>query len=102
MKIIKVEDRNRKLIEILLNIWEDSVRATHLFLASKDIDKIKEYVPQALENVEKLVVLENDASELVAFMGVQDKKIEMLFIKNSERGKGLGKQLIIYGIKNYG
>lgn len=45
MKIIKVEDRNRKLIEILLNIWEDSVRATHLFLASKDIDKIKEYVP---------------------------------------------------------
>lgn len=102
MKIIKVEDRNRKLIEILLNIWEDSVRATHLFLASKDIDKIKEYVPQALENVEKLVVLENDASELVAFMGVQDKKIEMLFIKNSERGKGLGKQLIKYGIKKYG
>lgn len=35
-------------------------------------------------------------------MGVQDKKIEMLFIKNSERGKGLGKQLIKYGIKKYG
>ena len=26
----------------------------------------------------------------------------MLFIKNSERGKGLGKQLIKYGIKKYG
>jgi len=25
----------------------------------------------------------------------------MLFIKNSERGKGLGKQLLNYGIENY-
>ncbi len=25
----------------------------------------------------------------------------MLFIKNNERGKGLGKQLLTYGIENY-
>lgn len=34
-------------------------------------------------------------------MGIEDTKLEMLFIKNSERGKGLGKQLLNYGIENY-
>ena len=36
-------------------------------------------------------------------MGIEDKKLEMLFIKNSERGKGIGigKQLLNYGIENY-
>lgn len=34
-------------------------------------------------------------------MGIENKKLEMLFIKNSERGKGLGKQLLKYGIENY-
>ena len=27
----------------------------------------------------------------IAFMGIEKSKLEMLFIKNSERGKGLGK-----------
>ena len=35
-------------------------------------------------------------------MGIENEKIEMLFVKNSERGKGLGKQLLGYGTKNYG
>ena len=34
-------------------------------------------------------------------MGIEDTKLEMLFIKNSEIGKGLGKQLLNYGIENY-
>ena len=34
-------------------------------------------------------------------MGIEDKKLEMLFIKNNERGKGLGKKLLNYGIENY-
>lgn len=37
----------------------------------------------------------------VAFMGIENQKLEMLFVKNSERGKGIGKQLLNYGIENY-
>ena len=37
----------------------------------------------------------------IAFMGIEKSKLEMLFIKNSERGKGLGKKLLNYGIKKY-
>ena len=34
-------------------------------------------------------------------MGIENNKLEMLFVKNSERGKGLGKELLTLGIKNY-
>ena len=45
--------------------------------------------------------MENENNQPIAFMGIEDKKLDMLFIKNIERGKGLGKLLLNYGIKNY-
>ena len=37
-----------------------------------------------------------------AFMGTEGERLEMLFLAPAERGKGLGKQLLQYGIRNYG
>ena len=34
-------------------------------------------------------------------MGIKDGTLEMLFISPEERGKGLGKRLLQYGIKTY-
>ena len=34
-------------------------------------------------------------------MGIAENKLEMLFVSDSERGKGIGKALIEYGIANY-
>lgn len=48
MKILEVADRTPDLINQLLEVWEKSVRATHLFLSDREIKNIKEYVPQAL------------------------------------------------------
>ena len=45
MKLYKVKERNNQLINTLLNVWENSVRATHLFLSDLEIKRIKEYVP---------------------------------------------------------
>lgn len=101
MMIIEVKERNEELINHLLEIWEDSVRATHLFLFNDEIENIKKYVPQALKFVEHLIILQNENYKSIAFMGIQENKLEMLFIKNSERGKGFGKQLLKYGIENY-
>ena len=85
----------------MIDIWENSIRATHLFLTSKEIDKIKEYVPKAIENVEHLTIAYNNRDSSIAFMGVENKKIEMLFVKNNERGKGVGTKLNKYGITNF-
>ena len=102
MKIYEIKERTPQLLEHLLNIWEDSVRATHLFLSDEEVIQIKEYVPQALNGVEHLTVAENEDDKPIAFMGTENSRLEMLFLLPTERGKGLGKKLIQYGIKNYG
>ena len=48
MTMIEVENRSIKLINKLLEVWEDSVKATYLFLSNEEIKNIKEYVPQAM------------------------------------------------------
>lgn len=85
----------------MLEVWEDSVRATHLFLPNKEIENIKKCVPQALKGVSHLIIIENEENLPIAFMGIEATRLEMLFVKNNERGKGLGKQLLKYGIENY-
>lgn len=101
MKIIEVCEKSVDLIQALLKVWEKSVRATHLFLSEGEIVSIKEYVPQAISNIENLVIAEDENNNPVAFMGIENESLEMLFITPEERGKGLGKQLIQFGIKNY-
>ena len=102
MKITEVKMRTPDLIRQLLEVWEGSVRATHLFLSEDEINHIKEYVPQALDSIAHLVIAEDGDGRPVAFMGVEDGSLEMLFIAPQERGKGLGKRLLQYGIENYG
>ena len=58
-------------------------------------------MPQALNEVLHLLIAEDESGRAVAFMGVVAGSLEMLFIAPEERGKGLGKRLIQYGIKNY-
>ena len=101
MTIIEVQEKTVILINKLLEVWEDSVKATHIFLSNEGIKEIKKYVPQALKGVSHLVIIENENKIPVAFMGIEERKIEMLFVKNSERGKGLGKKLLNYGIEKY-
>ena len=101
MRILEIEERNSDLISKLIAVWEASVRATHLFLSDSEILSIKEYVPQALKSVDKLIIAENDEEKPIAFMGIENETLEMLFITPSERGHGLGKLLLQYGISNY-
>lgn len=53
MKIIEIKERNQVLIQSLSEVWESSVKATHLFLS------------------------EDENGSPVGFMGIADKKLEM-------------------------
>lgn len=101
MKIIEITNRTPDLINQLLEVWESSIRATHLFLSDSEIKSIKEYVPQALGGIAHLIIAEDEAGRAVAFMGIEDGTLEMLFISPEERRKGLGKRLLQYGVENY-
>ena len=101
MKILEITDRNPSLIKQLLEVWESSVRATHLFLSEDQIENIKTYVPQALKEIPHLLIIENENQIPVGFMGIVGQHLEMLFIADTERQKGFGKDLIKYGIEKF-
>ncbi len=102
MQIIEVKDRTPQLIDELLVVWENSVRATHKFLSNEEILEIKKYVPQALSSISHLIIYRDENNNYIAFMGIEDNKLEMLFITSNCRGKGIGKKMLLYGIENYG
>lgn len=102
MNIYEPQARTSALIQDLLTVWEASVRATHQFLSDAEIKQIKEYVPHALLGVAHLVVAEEEPGVPIAFMGIEHARLEMLFLSPSERGKGLGRQLLHLGIRDYG
>ena len=101
MKIIKIENISLTLMEQLVRIWRNSVKATHLFLSDAEIENIQKYIPQALLDIPHLIVAEQNDGIPVAFMGIDKQKLEMLFVLSKKCGQGIGRKLIEYGIKEY-
>lgn len=99
--LVEKTDRTNALIEQLTQVWERSVKATHLFLSDDEIAEIKKFVSGALSQVEHLVIAINETGDPIGFVGVEGQKIEMLFISPEERGKGVGKAFIEYGIEHF-
>ena len=93
-------NRTEKLIEQLVALWEHSIRATHHFLTSEDIEKLTPFVKVAVSSIETLVI-KYEAYMPIAFMGIDNNKIEMLFVSADYFGKGIGKELVMYAIENY-
>ena len=101
MKIMEAIDRNPTLTGQLLEVWESSVKATHLFLSEEEIENIKNYVPQAIQEIPYLIIAVNEHQVPIGFMGIAEQHLEMLFISDVERGKGLGRELLTFGIEKY-
>ena len=101
MRIYEVEERGEGSLRSLLDVWESSVRATHLFLSEQEIARIKKYVPQALCGVPHLLAAEGKDCAPVAFAGIDGHKLEMLFVSAEYRGQGIGRRLLQYAVDKY-
>ena len=100
-EITEITDRTPQLMHQLLEVWERSVRATHLFLSADEVAEIKPYVTQALREIPHLVAAWRADGAPAGFLGVDGRKLEMLFLAPEERGKGLGRKLVQYGMERF-
>lgn len=82
---------------ILVDIWESAVLSTHDFLKKEDFLFYREHLPTYFQYV-TLYGYEQDG-RLVGFIGVAENNIEMLFVHNDYRYKGVGKRLVMYAIE---
>lgn len=84
MQIKEISKLNQPTEQKPLTIWENSVHATHKFLNNDEILQIRNYVPQAFKQVEHLLII-IDHEQIKGFMGINDQKVEMLFIDAQTR-----------------
>ncbi len=100
IRYIPPAERDGRLLNSLTALWEASVRATHHFLREADISNLKPYVTEGLAGIRHLYVA--DAAAPTAFIGIQDEKIEMLFVSPQHLRKGIGKRLVDMAVRNHG
>ncbi|MCF6515746.1 GNAT family N-acetyltransferase [Lactobacillus sp. S2-2] len=83
---------NEQNYELAINIWEESVTATHDFLKQQDKEEIKRNLPFYLKQVNGNYWLNNN--EIIGFSGIDDDKLEMLFLHPNFFKQGLGSKII--------
>ena len=93
-KIKKFEDKNKNDI---ISIWKQSVKATHFFLKTEDIEFYKSIVTSLDFNDIECYCLYNEL-EMIGFLGKINEKLEMLFLLPNYIGKGYGKIMLEYAI----
>jgi len=93
MTIRRAIDGDRPL---LLDLWERSVRATHLFLSEADIVALKPLVATALASDFPEWWVAADDDEPIAFLGYSPGTIDALFVDPPHRGRGAGTQLVAH------
>lgn len=89
--------------DVLLSIWESSVRATHHFLKTEDIQFFKRIIQERqIFDLVSLTCVRDVNDDILGFMGVSGQSLEMIFLDPRAMGKGIGKILLRYAIDNLG
>jgi putative acetyltransferase len=86
----------------MLNVWENSVRATHDFITEEDIEFFKPIIVEQAFPAVTLRCIKGKSGSIIGFLGVHESKVEMLFVLNEVRGQGVGKVLLQYAIEQLG
>ncbi|NOI79752.1 GNAT family N-acetyltransferase [Vibrio tubiashii] len=86
----------------MLDVWENSVRATHDFITEDDIEFFKPIILEQAFPVVTLRCVKNESGLILGFVGTHESKIEMLFILNEARGQGIGAVLLQHAIEQLG
>lgn len=102
-KLTAAAERNDELINQLTELWERSVRKSHLFLSEKEILKIRDYVSDAIREVDDLLLAEDEDGSILGFAGIsRSGRLEMLFVDADRIGSGIGKALLNLAVQEYG
>ena len=83
----------------ITDVWEASVRATHFFLSEEDIVFYRQLIRNDTLRQLDVYYIRNENGRITAFSGIAGGKIEMLFVSPEERGKGLGKHLVVHAVR---
>lgn len=85
---------------VIMEIWESAVSATHHFLEPADFNLFKTLIPESFLPQLDVFIIEELDGNMPAFFSVSEDNLEMLFVHDSARGKGIGKRAIAYVLEH--
>lgn len=94
----KIEKIKKEEYSTVVDVWEESVRATHDFLKEEDIVYFKPLILNTYLDAVELRCIKDENGSIIGFSGVAEQNLEMLFIHPKARGRGVGKTLLEYCI----
>lgn len=94
---MEVKPVSRDNYQALIEVWENSVRATHHFLSEENILELKPLILQHYFDAVELRCI-TQGKRIAGFIGVAESNVEMLFVDPSCFGQGIGHQLMNYAI----
>ena len=86
----------------LLLVWERSVRASHDFLAEKDIESLRPLILKQYFDAVTLYCVRDEHEKILGFSGVAEGNLEMLFIDPESQGQGIGTALCRHAVDRLG
>ncbi|MFC5707183.1 GNAT family N-acetyltransferase [Aeromonas eucrenophila] len=95
---MQIEPVERGSYQILIALWEASVRASHHFLQEDDIAALRPLILEHYFDAVTLNCAKGEDGEIVGFCGVADGNLEMLFVAPTAMGQGVGRQLVEHAI----
>lgn len=93
-EMVPYEEKYR---EEMIAIWEKSVRATHHFVSSEEVDRLKVLVNQIDFHSFSVFCLVG-GNKVIGFIGVEGNVIESLFLDPDFIGQKLGAKLMAFAI----
>lgn len=84
----------------VLVVWEASVRATHHFVTEKDIEFFRRMLGDRLPRLPNLVGSRDGRGEVIGFISVSGRNLDMLFVHPDWRGTGVGRRLLEYAVRS--
>jgi len=81
-------------LDAVMRIWLDSNIKVHSFIPQDYWLNNSDMVKKSLHSAE-VYVFRNE-NEIIGFIGLNDSYIEGIFVKESERSRGVGSQLLNY------
>ncbi|MBL7707101.1 MAG: GNAT family N-acetyltransferase [Taibaiella sp.] len=80
----------------IMVVWESAVAATHDFLDPADFNLFKTLIPENFLPQLDVFAIEDAKGNMLAFFSVSADNLEMLFVHDTARGKGIGRLAISY------
>lgn len=77
---MSIQDVTQEHYQVLIEIWESSVRSTHDFLSEKNIAELKPLILEQYFDAVELRCFKDESGKITGFIGVAESKIEMLFV----------------------